>query len=456
MSPMQRIAVRNRISCIGVITANRPLALARCVGSFGQRLPIMVCDQFGKDKYRFAASLIATGFSPDIVNFGLFGIDGAGQPIGANRNALLLHNTGEIAFYVDDDVVAHVFEHPEIAPGVALVSSGNPSTIWFFPDFESARSAATFSEMDLIDAHERLIGRSVDDCVAEGLSDGPTPPPSQELSNPSTYGTGKLVVTISGVVGDSGYGSNAAYLAVRGPSRARLLESEKSYQSALASRYVIRVPQTYAISDRTIAMAYGMAVDQRDIVPPFFPVGRNEDGVFGALVQIMYPPGAFGYVPYAVLHDPPEPRRAIPPWTTVGRFTTTGLTLALLNGIQIPAGSPGTRLRALGTLLVEMGSLEQREFDAMAMGCLREALERRISRFESLIALFGGEPRFWADDCRRCVEAMESASMNLDLDISLEMARMLIRSYGELITVWQDMLEAAKDLRRKGAGLIEC
>ena len=49
---------------------------------------------------------------PGVLKFALFGVEGGGCSIGANRNALLLHTSGDMPLSVDDDAVSQIARVP--------------------------------------------------------------------------------------------------------------------------------------------------------------------------------------------------------------------------------------------------------------------------------------------------------------------------------------------------------
>jgi hypothetical protein len=54
-------------------------------------------------------------------------------------------------------------------------------------------------------------------------------------------------------------------------------------------------------------MSYCMGLDNRSLLPPFLPVGRNEDGVFGVTLGLTDENALFAHLPYGVIHDSQRP-----------------------------------------------------------------------------------------------------------------------------------------------------
>jgi hypothetical protein len=113
---------------------------------------------------------------------------------------------------------------------------------------------------------------------------------------------GRVVVTAAGVMGDSGMGSPSYFLSLRGASRARLLQSEGVYRYALARQQVLRAVPRATVCDAPYCMALNLGLDNRDLLPPFTPVQRNQDGVFAAILRTCCSGDYFGFLPWMILH----------------------------------------------------------------------------------------------------------------------------------------------------------
>jgi hypothetical protein len=370
---------------------------------------------------------------------------GEGWPVatGAGRNALLLHAAGDLLLQVDDDTLCRLAPAPESRPGLVFSQRPDPTEFWF-PDGDGpALPPGDPMEADLLAVHEGLLGTTV----------------------PGPQG-GQVLVTAAGVAGDSGMGTAAYLLFLDGPSRARLLRSEEGYRAALTGRRLLRAATQTTVCRPGLCMALNLGLDNRRLLPPFLPVMRNQDGVFAALLRACFPDALFGFLPWTVLHEPPAPRPSLADGLRgSGSGVRTGQAFQIVIGALAP-GLGGTnaaqRLRALGARLEELGSAEAADFEGGMNALLRAHMSGLAARLESLLREHGGQPAYWAADARGLLTALREALPRPDwaapvdlraafgLDPARERFRGLVRQFGELLRVWPDLVEAARDLRGRG------
>ncbi len=184
---------------------------------------------------------------PALLDFALRDLEKTGFACGANRNALMLREAGQICSSVDDDMICRLALPPEPEKSLALVSQCDPLVRDYFGDRKSAMEAARFVEADYCAMHERLLGRSVAACAAgaeiavDQLSD--------EWIARMEHGDGRVVATFTGHVGDPGIPTSYYFLSHAGENRDRLVKSELDYRAALAGRNVHTIAPGLGIGD---------------------------------------------------------------------------------------------------------------------------------------------------------------------------------------------------------------
>jgi hypothetical protein len=102
------------------------------------------------------------------------------------------------------------------------------------------------------------------------------------------------------------------YLSLAGASRERLIASPNAYRSAFRSREVLRTVRRPTVSAGPFCMTTFLGFDNRLLLPPFFPVQRNADGVFGLVLQKCVNGSHVGFLPSVLLHRPVAPRAFAP------------------------------------------------------------------------------------------------------------------------------------------------
>ena len=484
------------VSALGIPTRGRPEALVRALASyienaraFGRRVRFVVVDDSVEPAHRaqnrrgldhlrrrfhvpiayagaeersaFIARLAqASDVRHEVVAFGLANPCGFPMAAGSARNTLLLETLGELAISVDDDTVCRIAPAPGARDGLA-VASGPGHTREFYPDNEAALAAAPFEPHDFFGLHERLLGRSVEGRVLAAAPEG------LDLKSMSRHlarrlGRGNHVrMTALGVAGHSGVGHWARYVSLRGACRQRLLSSEASYRACLPSMQVIRASRRETIADGANCMGINLGLDNRDGLPPFAPVQRNEDGVFGWLFYRGSGDACLGSLPWVLVHSP-TPRPPLT-WADAGRVCAADFVLSLFGEI---AGPPTERplpggLPALGRRLAEIGALPAAELHERLRLIRTRTLRGRLRRTENRLAEYHHEPSFWAEDVQRYAATLRARldsrdALADDLDCAegasnaTEAMGLLLRRFGQLLDAWPTLLEATRDLRARG------
>jgi hypothetical protein len=466
-----------KITALGVVTCDRTPALRMCLESYAansrdhdrdpafivvddsrdsetqernRRAAADVAERFGvavryagrREKTRFAAALAAEcGVPVEVVRFALMGDDRCSDSIGANRNSLLLDTVDSLAVSVDDDTSCRIAPSLGFEDGAALCTSYDPTDFFFFHDRETAIGAATFGDADFLALHETLLG--------------------------SAAGQGRVVLTMPGLVGDSGMGSVRHYFALTGASHDRLTASEEVYRSALRSRAVLRAVQRPTICAGSFFMSTAFGFDNRSLLPPFCPVQRNADGVFGLTLQQCMSGSHIGYLPWALLHAPPDRRDASPDalWSDADGIRMADIVIAGILATGMTAESDAARLTPLGERLRAIGSLAPREFDAF----VRSMQQHRIAAFTAIVSsrlhAAASPPPYWAADAERLIERLTSAAAGehytvprdlrdrYDIDAARALSQELVLKFGDLLSAWPDIVAASGRLRSRREGL---
>jgi hypothetical protein len=497
------------VAVLGVPTRNRTRSLTRCLGSYlengrrhGRTTEYVVIDgsegpdaqranrellralagQYGaaiaytgpEEMGRFAGELVRRGGLPGAaVEFGLLNPEGCPVTTGGSRNALLLHAVGDCLLQVDDDTVCRLTPAPGAREGLVFSSFYDPTEFWFPPEGEPYPSDAAAAGVDFLALHEGMLGKSPGDCAARlpadaGLDlDQTTAAFFRKLDRQE----GKILATSAGVVGHSGMGSSLYFLTLGGPSRARLLGSERVYRRVVTDHQVMRAVTRPTVCDGAFCMGLNLGLDNRRLLPPFLPVQRNQDGVFAALLRGCRADGFCGFLPWAVCHEPPAPRvpSGADPWQSAAGLCTGQIVQVLVQSVPAPpAGTDAAScLKALGCTLEEWGSLPPADFEELLRLRLWGQLSRQAVRLAELLQQFRGLPEFWGRDARRVLahlqETLPSRRFLVPSDLSeavgddgaVELFRRLVRRFGQLLRCWPDLVEVARELRSRGIRLAE-
>jgi hypothetical protein len=261
----------------------------------------------------------------------------------------------------------------------------------------------------------------------------------------------------------------ASYLTLTGRSRERLLASEAVYRHALGSRQIVRAAPRATIHDGSFCMAMSLGLDNRALLPPFMPVQRNGDGLFAVVLRRCFHDGFSGFLPWVVEHVPPTPREndlgAL--LASFGAVECNDLLcqLVAMSRVEADRDDPRVGLRALGVALERWGTLPLADFEEITRVQVLRARSLDLARQEEALRVYGRSPAYWARDVERAMAVIRAALPRAALahpdDLGQafgdpggrEVFQRLVRRYGELLQVWPEVIEAAKELREKGVRL---
>ena len=417
------------------------------------------------DREWYAGELARAGADPTAARFALVPTTRFAFAAGANRNLLTLQAAGRVLLQLDDDTLSRTAPVPDSRPGITLTSVYDPTAFWF-PDLSGPAADGLTHSADIAAVHESLLGRGVGDCVAAAGHAVDLRSADHPLIIRLRAPAARVRVTTAGVVGDSGMGASEYFLLLHGDSRTRLVGSPSAYASVLSGGAVLRGVPGPTITGGSVCMGLNLGLDLRTPLPPFPPVLRNEDGVFGEVVRVCLPAAFMGHLPAAVWHHPPDDRSHPP--DALNR-AADGPRADQLLIYFVRAYAPRTpfpderrNLRILGEALAGLGGLPAEEFKEVVRAAAWEIAAGATARLSGLLEEFGAEPSWWARDVRRLLrryaERVGEADYGTPTDLTagvspseaMELFRGLVGSYGRLLQHWYDLVETALDLRARG------
>jgi hypothetical protein len=487
---------QHRITTVAWITRNRSEALLRSVRSFSrnfkehERTPrIAVFDDTDKEadragtvegirkisrecgldcayagpteKQRFIAQLSAAtkarGVPPHVVAFALSDPFDIGHSTGANRNTAMLATAGEMMLSLDDDIICEFSRPPTASDSPRITSVFDPTSIHYYPDRDSMLDTLETVEQSALGIHEEVLGQGIPQWLFAKHRDAS---PSfaglrSALALDLLKGRGKTVVSAVGIHGDSGLGNPLRVVEAEGEERDRVMDSAEIYRSAATSREVRRAVPSTTVGRCRFLMGYAVGYDNRSVLPPFVPVGRNQDGIFQQTLQSCFQDQSIAYLPFTILHDPPDLRtfdaHAVQNLNIASPQIFTFLIRRCESQISIATGPAS--LRRLGTMLSTIGALKPTDFQDLVNGIASEYLTRYVARLEEMLAVYNGSPTYWAEDTSVLASSIENKlSKGIDVISSQKNLQDLVKGFGELLMYWPTIIETAQEMHESGHG----
>lgn len=377
-----------------------------------------------KERQALAADLAARANAPpDLVAWAL-----RSPSIGGNRNAVLLATAGSLVMSVDDDTTGLVARPPGSETETVAVSGVSDPTEFWFTDLPAP------VPFDLRAAHCEFLGKGVSELLRTrpfGLgTDG---------ARVAIESTGRIAATTSGLIGDSGMRSARYLLRLKGPSRDRLVAN---FEEGLTSRRMLRAPIQPSMGPSSWFMTIAVGLDNREILPPFVPLGRNSDGLFRVTLRKVRPNDLIASLPLAVGHEPPTERWFAGTDAVGWRPSVSDLLIPIVNRVDIPSSSATGRLRWLGHYLREFANQSESNFHDQIWSVAADVQSKVTLHLESLLDTYHGHPYEWADSVEDAISITREVltAFTLPPDMQILVARL-----GQLFRVWPDVFAAALD-----------
>ncbi len=375
---------------------------------------------------------------------------------GRTRNWGLLLGAGRKVMLIDDDILFQRIDPPENHEGITITSK--PRGAEFFCSDSEWRALYNTENTD---PSANIFSAALSTTLAEALSLAGTEILQQRtLRNlhpadfPHVNADSRILLTSCGYAGDPGTTSNTWIYQLPEGYRKRLLASEKEYRHHITARNTWLGSFAPAFRRQFSLMSPMMGIDASHLTPPFFPLYRNEDLLFGQMLHFLHPDGLFLDAPWAVPHLPAEHRQWEKGLALASQnyslldFSSDALALDPPSFLPDP---PGERLQACSSFFSSLGKLSDEmltdQIARLTLG-LRTAQSCRI---QQVLETSGDAPDFWKDDLQDIIQAgRQSLAMPLPTgfrgmpgkeDEQRALARILWTSFAQGIQAWEACME---------------
>jgi hypothetical protein len=381
---------------------------------------------------------------------------------GLARNFSHLLSVGKPVVVFDDDALCEAYDPPFPAAGVAF--NTGQQEVAFYANHEEWRQGLARSSLDPVAGHMRCLGLALPDALSvlglEQLAQESLRPAPVAFAR-SLSRDSRVLVTECGSLGDPGTGTNRWLAKISAASRERLLAREDGLRQALENRCCWLGRERPEFHPRSkISQVTGF--DNRMFLPPYFPIDRGEDGLFGKFVEFIYPSDVTLVYPWAVPHLPIPERK----WTeqenrySIGaRFPATLHEDLLRNSKDCLAANVADRLAFLGRLFEDLAAapdtvlLERLAHNRHAYRASQiRMLKERMAEASALPADWRNyvEDAMWQVESSSfgelSIEKLKGSIGNLEGPELIQFWRDAWRSFGCSLTAWADIREAAQKI----------
>jgi hypothetical protein len=505
----KNVGVTDKIASIAIPTRERVPLVLRAVDSYGaylasshQSVSLIIADgsmsatgrrdiinalrssvnRYGyeclyigaEEKERFVVELSGLGLPTNIARFALFGDSALSgiTTLGSNRNAIQLQTLGSKVLCVDDDTLCLGGSISSVDSGLRIRGHGDVTEAWFF----STRAAAvhgvnSLKSVDILACHDTMLGRSLTSLIlaAEPRQGANVREGCGHIVSSLIEGQAFVATTYNGLVGDS-----ATYSSLEWPMHPSS-ETRWRWYRAIANgpraqqvtREVIRQVTAPTICHGGLSIGAFIGLDNRRLLPPFMPLFRNSDGVFGAILARL--DGHYcAHLPISLLHAPPSstlewarqhPAANLKSWTPGLRVSEILAACISTWRVTLPAISADAKLKSLGQFLINLGSLETAAFQNVVRTALLTTASRYALQIEHLISQNGDLEPAWKPELRRRLDelrrSVEETAYYHPLDVDhgspekVTALKEFVHSFGMLLNWWPHFVEATRFLRQR-------
>jgi hypothetical protein len=227
---------------------------------------------------------------------------------GLARTLCLLLSVDSRAIVMDDDVICATVDSPYKAEGVGFGDTARE--IEFYTSEQDILARTEKMDIDPLTGHAQCLGLNLEQAL-EKLGAGDLKPADLQGANGAFlsqwHAESPVIITQSGILGDPGTPRTDWVYAVGPVSAQRLLASPDGLEGALSNRhYWMGQPKPLFNKMAVISQVTGM--DNSKLLPPYFPVFRGEDYLFGAMVEYLHPASTVLEYDWCVPHFPIEER----------------------------------------------------------------------------------------------------------------------------------------------------
>ena len=384
---------------------------------------------------------------------------------GLSRNLALLLSPGHRLVMIDDDAVCEVYDPPHAKPGITF--SDTPREAEFFageqewshwrqpinPDPVNRHMQClglTFSEALTVLGQNHLKASSFKNATALQLS---------ELQTGS-----EILITESGSLGCPGTRNNTWLPDMAPASLKRMLASEENTAQALSSRKVWSGRNQPHFAPRS-NMSQITGFDNRRMLPPYLPILRGQDRLFGYMVDYLFPTSVTLDYPWAVPHLPLPDRK----WrdrdlnfTPADSFPMFFVERIIGSKSACLSTHSHDRLSSLSGWFNEMASASANTLTSMYRDSRLRGASASLVHLTALLEKTDPTPVSWQNYLRNGI-----AQLNADMDLASR-EDFIIRGLpaslegSELITFWRNVwgdfavaLEAWPEIRQAAAAIAD-
>lgn len=331
---------------------------------------------------------------------------------GLARTLCLLLSVDSRAIVMDDDVICAAVASPYKSEGLAFGDTAREVEFYASEQDILARTAKT--DFDPLTGHAQCLGMT----MAQAMNKlGTGTPDARDLQDANAaflsqwHADSPVIITQSGTMGDPGTPETSWVYTVDPASAQRMLASPGGLEGALANRhYWMGQPRPIFTKMAVISQVTGL--DNSRLLPPYFPVFRGEDYLFGAMVEYLHPQSTVLEYDWCVPHFPMEERKgSTDSKAETGKGSINPSKYITDHTLYETGVCAETRLNGLAQLVKELSETSDRGLLTLYRTEVAESQGKQIKRLSAKLAEASPKTQAWQDHLQQSL-ANVSAAMN--------------------------------------------
>lgn len=376
---------------------------------------------------------------------------------GLARNLCLLLSVGRRAIVLDDDVICAAVESPHKTG--SLQFGDLPRQVEFYQSEQDILQRTSRADFDPLSGLAECLGLSIGQAMAK-LSGEPLTPAMLHGAS-SAYlsqwtAESPVLVTQSGTMGDPGTVGTEWIYTLDANSARRLSQHPGGLEGALSTRhYWMGQPRPMFSKLSVISQATGL--DNSHLLPPYFPVFRGEDYLFGSMTEYMHPQSAVLEYDWSVPHFPLEQRSSeAQPAPQDGRGKINPSKFVTDRTRYEPGVTAETRLKNLAVIARELSEMTDRGLLSLYRTEVAENQGTELARLSAYLQDGSIRPPAWQDWLQQSINNISTSMQNpaaiTDMKFLPDGAtagevlaefRNLAGDYALALSAWADIRQAA-------------
>jgi hypothetical protein len=365
---------------------------------------------------------------------------------GLARNLALLVSSGHHLVMMDDDTICDVFSPPQPKPNIRF--SDDPREADFFGNEQEWAALHQPMNPDPVNRHMQCLGLTFSEALAV-LGESHLKPTG--FSNATALEVSELqadspvLMTECGSLGCPGTTRNTWLPNMAPDSLKQMLASQEKTTYSLTSRKVWSGRNQPQFTPRP-NMSAMTGFDNRQMLPPYFPIERGEDKLFGFLLDFIFPQAVTLDFPWAIQHLPiPERewRSGDLNFTPSDSFPMFFFGMILEYKSSCRSGTPTERLSALSAWFKDLAATPGDSLARMYRDCRLRDSSERLQQLNTLLTMADQTPVNWQNYLRNGIQQLSA-----DLD-KVSRTDFPVRGLG-----FATALEAWPEIRKAAASIL--